>query len=54
MNAFGPHWEDGVPRVTAHEVDRVHKLKALGNAIVPQCAFVLLSYMLAADAGEIV
>lgn len=39
MNAFGPDWEDGVPRVTAGCVNRVAKLKALGNALVPQVAY---------------
>ena len=43
MGAFGPHWEDGVPRTTAHEDKRVPKLKALGNAIVPQVAYAILS-----------
>ena len=39
MNAFGPDWEDGVPRVVTDCVDRTHKLKALGNALVPQVAY---------------
>jgi hypothetical protein len=52
MSAFGPGWEDGVPRVTTHEEARVNKLKALGNAIVPQVAYVLLSIMLEADYGR--
>ena len=39
MNAFGPDWEDGVPRVVTEAVDRTHKLKALGNALVPQVAY---------------
>jgi DNA (cytosine-5)-methyltransferase 1 len=45
MNAFGPDWEDGVPRVVATEQDRVHRLKALGNAIVPQVAYQILLAM---------
>lgn len=39
MNAFGADWEDGVPRVTAGCEKRVAKLKALGNALVPQIAY---------------
>lgn len=39
MNAFGPDWEDGVPRVVTDCVDRTHKLKALGNALIPQVAY---------------
>lgn len=46
---FGPDWEDGVPRVTTHEEDRVSKLKALGNSIVPQVAYELMLMMLAVD-----
>lgn len=47
--AFGPDWEVGIPRVTQHEVDRVNKLKALGNSIVPQVAYELLRMMLEVD-----
>lgn len=45
MNAFGADWEDGVPRVVSTEQDRVNKLKALGNAIVPQVAYQILLAM---------
>jgi hypothetical protein len=33
---FGSSWEDGVPRVSNGEVNRAHRLKGLGNAVVPQ------------------
>ena len=45
MNAFGSDWEDGVPRVVAQEKDRVNRLKALGNSIVPQVAYQVLMAM---------
>jgi len=45
MNAFGADWEDGVPRVVAKEANRVNRLKALGNAIVPQVAYQILLAM---------
>jgi hypothetical protein len=52
MNAFGPDWEDGVPRMVATEKDRVNKLKALGNAIVPQIAYQILVAMQEADSAQ--
>ncbi len=39
MAAFDCDWEDGVPRVVTDCMDRTHKLKALGNALVPQVAY---------------
>lgn len=48
---IGPGWEDGVPRVTQSEADRVNKLKALGNSIVPVVAYELMLMLLAVD-GE--
>lgn len=35
--------------MTTHEVDRVSKLKALGNSIVPHVAYELLLMLLAVD-----
>jgi len=41
---------DGLPRVTAEKVpNRKGKLMALGNAIVPQIAMVILSAVRCAD-----
>ncbi len=52
LNAFGPHWEDGVPRVVEHEPDRVHRLKAMGNALVPQIAYLIFQAMDAEQADQ--
>ena len=39
-------WECGVPRVLKGQKDRTKRLKALGNAIVPQCGAFVLSHVL--------
>ena len=39
-------WECGVPRVAKGQKDRAKRLKALGNAIVPQCAAFVLKHVL--------
>ena len=35
-NPWSGDWEAGTPRVTTEQPDRVNRLKALGNAVVPQ------------------
>tara|TARA_Y100000593_G_scaffold82498_1_gene155040 strand:- start:177 stop:443 length:267 start_codon:yes stop_codon:yes gene_type:complete len=32
-------WEEGIPRLTEVKKNRVSRVKALGNSVVPQCAF---------------
>lgn len=44
LNPWTPGWEDGCPRTLEHEVDRVHKLKALGNGIVVQVPYAILLF----------
>jgi site-specific DNA-cytosine methylase len=38
MNAWADGWEDGIPRVATDVPERTNKLRALGNALVPQIA----------------
>ena len=42
--------EPDIPRVSTGVKDRVNKLKGLGNAIVPQCAIVIMELIKQADA----
>lgn len=36
---FDGSWEEGIPRLTETRKNRVSRVKALGNSVVPQCAF---------------
>jgi DNA (cytosine-5)-methyltransferase 1 len=47
-NWAGSGWEDATPRVVNGVPDRAHRLKALGNAIVPQIAELIGRAILAA------
>ena len=49
INPWSGDWENGTPRVVSEEVDRVHKLRALGNSIVPQIASAIIAAMIAAE-----
>jgi len=48
-DAWRPGWEDGTPRIAAGVKGRVDRLRALGNAIVPQCAEYVGRCVLAAE-----
>ena len=37
-------WEDGIPRVTVGAKNRTHRLKALGNSILPQVAYEIIRH----------
>jgi len=41
-NPWGEGWEDGTPRVITGQKDRVNRLKALGNSIVPQVVYEIM------------
>ena len=52
MNAFGHDHEYDVPLTVSGPVkDRVNKLKALGNAVVPQVPYLLFRAIQAAEEG---
>ena len=44
IDPWAGDWEAGCPRTVTHEQDRTHKLKALGNAIVPGVAYEILRF----------
>jgi len=46
---WGADWEDGIPRVARGVPDRVSRLKALGNSLVPQIPEMLGRAILAAE-----
>tara|TARA_Y100001938_G_C8093708_1_gene436754 strand:+ start:2023 stop:3501 length:1479 start_codon:yes stop_codon:yes gene_type:complete len=38
-------WEEGIPRLTERKDNRVNRVKALGNSVVPQCAAAAFSIL---------
>ena len=46
-------WEDGIPRVAAGVKDRVNKLRALGNAVVPQQCYNILKAIALIEEGKV-
>jgi DNA (cytosine-5)-methyltransferase 1 len=50
VGPWGADWEDGIPRVAHGVPDRVSRLKALGNSLVPQIPQMLGEMILAVSA----
>ena len=46
-------WEDGIPRIANGVPHRVDRLRALGNAVVPQQVYPILAAIAAIERGEI-
>lgn len=49
---WGEGWEDGVPRVIVGQKDRVNRLRCLGNAVLPQCAYFVGRMILDMESGR--
>lgn len=49
LAAWDGNWEEGVSRTAEREPQRVAKLKALGNAVVPQVPYVILMSLLESE-----
>lgn len=45
-------WDDGIPRVTEGTPNRRDRLKAMGNAVVPQVVEVIGRYIMAIENSE--
>jgi len=51
LDAWSSGWEDGTPRVSMGEKNRVTRLKQLGNAVVPQVIEVIATALLTIELG---
>lgn len=52
MNAFASGWTDGVPYTALKRDDHRHRIKALGNSLVPQLAYQIFLAIAAIDAAS--
>ena len=53
LNTWSPGWESGITRVADGVPSRVDRLRALGNAVVPQQAFPIFQAIAAIEMGAI-